>query len=109
MANINSWKDIQWNDIEQRVFRLQLRIYKAALNKEFDKMYKLQRLLISSDSAKYLSVKKVTQDNKGKRTPGVDKKLITTPGEKFTLANQLNIDGKSSPIRRVYLEYPDEK
>lgn len=109
MANINSWKNIQWSEIEQRVFRLQLRIYKAALNKEFNKMYKLQRLLIASSSAKYLSVKKVTQDNKGKETPGVDKKLIKTASEKFTLANQLTIDGKSSAIRRVYLDYPDGK
>lgn len=109
MANINSWKNIQWSEIEQRVFRLQLRIYKAALNKEFNKMYKLQRLLIASSSAKYLSVKKVTQDNKGKETPGVDNKLIKTASEKFTLANQLTIDGKSSAIRRIYLDYPDGK
>lgn len=109
MTNINSWKDIQWNNIEAKVFRLQLRIYKAALNKEFDKMYKLQKLLISSYSAKYLSVRKVAQDNKGKRTPGVDKKLIITPREKYNLANQLIIDGKSAPIRRTYIDKPNGK
>jgi RNA-directed DNA polymerase len=52
MENINSWKDIQWKNIEKRVFRLQLRIFKAAANQELEKMYKLQKLLISSKSAK---------------------------------------------------------
>ena len=52
MENINSWKDIQWKTIEERVFRLQLRIYKAATQNEMEKVYKLQKLLISSSSAK---------------------------------------------------------
>lgn len=109
MENINSWKDIHWRTIESTVFRLQLRIYKAAINKEYSKMYKLQELLISSSSAKYLATRMVTQDNAGKRTPGVDKRIITKPEDKFALANSLQIDGKSSPIKRVYLEYPDGK
>ena len=109
MENINSWNDIQWRDLEKTIFRLQLRIFKAAANNELEKMYKLQKLLISSKAAKYLSVRKVTQDNAGKRTPGVDKILIKTPSERFALANQLSLNGKSSPIRRVYLQYPDGK
>lgn len=109
MENINSWKDIQWNTIDKTVFRLQLRIFKAASNQEWKKMYKLQNLLISSASAKFLSVRRVTQDNTGKRTPGVDQKLITTPSEKFALANKISLDGKSASIRRVYLSYPNGK
>jgi RNA-directed DNA polymerase len=107
MENINSWKDIQWKNIEKRVFRLQLRIFKAAANQELEKMYKLQKLLISSKSAKYLAVRKITQDNAGKRTPGVDKILVCTPTEKYTLANKLKLDGKSSPIYRTYIPKPD--
>lgn len=109
MANINSWQDIQWKTIETTVFRLQLRIYKAASNQEYSKMYKLQKLLISSSSAKYLAVRKVTQDNIGKRTPGVDKSIRITPKKKFALANKLRINGKSSPIKRVYFESPNGK
>lgn len=109
MENINSWKDIQWSTIEKVVYRLQLRIFKAALNQEFEKMYKLQKLLICSNYAKYLSVRRVTQDNSGKKTPGVDKILITTPGEKLALARKITLDGKASPIKRVYLTYPDGK
>jgi RNA-directed DNA polymerase len=107
MENINSWKDIHWATVEQIVFRLQVRIYKASYEQEFAKMYKLQRLLISSKFAKYLAVRKVTQDNAGKKTPGVDKRIIKTSVEKFALANQLILNGKSSPIKRVYLPKSD--
>jgi RNA-directed DNA polymerase len=104
MNYINSWKDIRWSDIETRVFRLQLRIYRAAAEQEWEKMQKLQKLLIKSKSAKFLAVKRVTQENSGKKTPGVDKILINTPEKRFALANSLNLDGKSLPVKRVYIE-----
>ena len=107
MENINSWKDIEWVTVRKTVFRLQLRIYKASMNQETEKMHKLQKLLISSQFAKYLAVRKVTQDNTGKRTPGIDHCIIKTPKEKFELANSLMLDGKSSPIRRTYVPKPD--
>ena len=109
MENINSWKDIKWVAVKKHVFRLQLRIYKAALNKEFDKMYKLQKMLSSSKFAKYLAVRKVTQDNAGKKTPGVDHILINSHKDKFDLANSLTLDGSSSPIKRTYIVYSDGK
>lgn len=68
MENINSWKDIHWCAIEKNVFRLQLRIYKAAVNQEFKKMQKIQKLLLSSQSAKYLSIKRVTHNNATRST-----------------------------------------
>lgn len=67
MEIINSWNDIHWQAIEKRIFHLQLRIFKASMNQEWEKMYKLQKLLISSKFAKYLSVRRVTQDNEGKK------------------------------------------
>jgi len=107
MENINSWKDIQWTTIETNVFRLQLRIYRATNEEEFEKVYKLQKLLISSASAKFLATRKVTQDNAGKKTPGVDNILIKSPAERFALANKLTLDGKSSSIKRIYIPKAD--
>lgn len=107
MEYINSWQDIQWSSIEDKVFRLQLRIYKAAANQDWEKVHKIQRLLISSKFAKYLAVRRVTENNAGKKTSGVDKLIISFPREKFTLANSLKIDGKSSPIRRTYITKSD--
>lgn len=107
MENINSWKDIQWIDIEKRVYRLQLRIFKAATNQELEKMYKLQKCLINSESGKLLSVRKVTQHKIGERIPGVDKILITTPKEKLVLVSKISLDGKSLPIKRGYITKSD--
>ncbi len=109
MENINSWDDINWRNVQRAVFLLQLRIFKASANNELGKMYKLQNTLINSKFAKYYSVRIVTQENTGKRTAGVDKVLIKTSSERFALANRLSIDGKSSHIRRTYIEYPDGK
>ena len=100
METINSWNEIKWTIVDQTVFRLQLRIYKAATEKKLEKMYKLQKTLVSSKFAKYLAVRRVTQDN----TRG-----IPSPKEKFDLANKLLLKGTSSPIKRTYLVYPSGK
>jgi RNA-directed DNA polymerase len=103
---INNWQDIQWKTVEKYVLSLQFRIYKAATNQETEKMYKSQKTLIFSNYAKFLAVRKVTLDNTNKRIPGVDKKIITTHEERFQLANQLKLDGKSLLIRRIYIAKP---
>ena len=107
MENINSWKDVQWKSAKNKVFRLQLRIYKASTNKEFKKMHKLQKLLISSQLAKLLSVRLVTQNNLSKKTPGSDNKLYENPQKQFQLAKRLKIDGKTSPILKTYIPQLD--
>lgn len=107
MKNIKSWNLIDWSSIEQRVFRLQLRIFKAAKNQEFKKMYKLQKLLIDSYSGKFLAVKNVTYHQKGKQMAGVDSFFIETPKQKFDLANKISLNGKSCPIRRAVIVKPN--
>nr|QUO99051.1 hypothetical protein [Oedogonium sp. 260-2_chl] len=56
--------------------------------------------------AKLIAVRQVTTLNKGKNTPGIDKQIITTPEQKMQLVESLKIDGKSSPIRRVWIPKP---
>lgn len=107
MENINNWNTIQWKEVEKKVFRLQLRIFKASANQELEKMYKLQKLLISSNSAKYLSIRKVTQEKVRKKTPEIDKILVSNLSERFKLASQLSLDRKSSPFKRIYRRYPN--
>lgn len=107
MENINSWKDICWTEVEQIIFRLQLRIYRAATNQEFEKMYKLQKLLLKSQLAKFLAVRKVTQVNAGKKTPGIDKQIITTHKQRWKLAHLITLDSKTSPIQKIYIAKSD--
>lgn len=107
METINRWEDIRWSDIENTVFRLQLRIYKASAKKEWEKMYKLQKLLVKSQSVKFLAVRKVTRDNSGKKPFERNRELITTPVQRFALATRLRLDGRTKPIRQTYIPKSD--
>ena len=49
----------------------------------------VQRLLLRSWSARCLATRQVTQDNRGKRTPGVDGVASLKPEERLTYARQL--------------------
>lgn len=79
------WKDIDWRKLERSVFKLQKRIYQASSRGDVKLVRKLQKLLISSRSARALSVRRVTQDNQGKKTAGVDGVKSLTPKQRLTL------------------------
>lgn len=63
-----TWREFPWKKIERRVFKLQKRIYRAQLSGDKKLVRKLQKTLTKSWYAKLLSVRKVTQENKGKNT-----------------------------------------
>ena len=102
MSNF-AWKDIEWSLTEKRILRYQTRIYKAARDGNISKVRCLQKRLLKSIDAKLIAVRRVTTLNKGKNTPGIDKILYVTDNEKIKLVKQLRLDGKSLPIRRVFV------
>jgi RNA-directed DNA polymerase len=56
-----------------------------------------------------LAVRKVSQDNQGKKTAGVDGVKSLTPHERLALARQLHAHPfvpKSPPVRRVWIPKP---
>ena len=61
---------------------------------------------MSSWSNKVLSVRKVTQDNRGRKTAGVDGIKSLSPEERLKLIGQLKVTGKSRPTRRVWIPKP---
>src|SRR5437667_12864140 len=83
------WQDLPWKDIQRSVFKLQKRIYQAALRDDRKIVHKLQRLLIKSWSARCLAVRRVTQDNRGKNTAGVDGIKRLTPSQRLALVETL--------------------
>ncbi|HJJ48376.1 MAG TPA: reverse transcriptase N-terminal domain-containing protein [Methanocorpusculum sp.] len=70
-----AYSKINWNKAEKTVKRLQTRIAKATKEKKWNKVRRLTYLLTHSYYAKLLAVRKVTT-NRGKRTPGVDKRTL---------------------------------
>lgn len=115
MSTVNKpvyeWNAIPWKRCEKGVFKLQKRIYQASQRGDVKTVRRLQRLLISSTSAKYLATRKVTQDNRGKRTAGIDGVKSLAPHQRLTLAATLKVEQKARPIRRVWIPKPrsDEK
>ncbi len=97
------WKSINWQSVESTVFRLQIRIAKAAREQRWGKVKALQRLLTRSHGAKLLAVKRVTQ-NQGRRTPGVDGVIWKTAKQKWESTLGLTCQGyRSQPLRRIYI------
>ncbi len=58
-----------------------------------------------------IAVRRVTQDNRSKKTAGVDGVKSLTPKQRLALVGQLRLTGKSRPTRRVWIPKPgkDEK
>ncbi len=103
---MNEWKDIPWRKLERVVFKLQKRIYRAAQRGDKRMVRRLQRLLASSQAAKKLAVRQVTQDNQGKKTAGVDGVKALTPKQRLELVGQIGILGRAKPARRVWIPKP---
>jgi RNA-directed DNA polymerase len=97
---------IDWKSVEKMVYRLQTRIFKAQLRGDTKQVHRLQKLLMKSRSAKLLAVRRVTQDNAGKKTAGVDGIKSLTPKQRLDLANHLVLTDKSKPTRRVMIPKP---
>jgi RNA-directed DNA polymerase len=97
------WRSLNWAKIHRQVQRLQMRIAKAAREGNLREAKAFQRLLTRSFAAKALAVKRVTE-NQGKKTPGVDGEIWSTPEAKVTAVLSLNRRGyKPMPLRRVYI------
>src|SRR5215213_3057261 len=100
------WNTLPWKRFERQVFKLQQRIYRASRRGDTKAVHKLQRLLLTSRAARSLAVRKVTQDNRGKRTAGVDGVSALTPPQRLALARSLRLSATAHPTRRVWIPKP---
>ena len=80
-----NWKELQWKQIRKYVNRLQQRIYRAESLGNKRKTRQLQRLLMRSKAVLLLSIRRITQENKGRKTAGVDGITIQTDIERMNL------------------------
>ena len=103
------WQALDWQAITRTVRRLQARIVQAIQARRWGKVKALQHLLTHSFSAKALAIRRVTE-NPGKRTPGVDRVLWTTPEKKAAAIPTLRQRGyRAQPLRRVFIPKPNGK
>lgn len=91
--------------------RLQGRIFRAAATGEHAKAKNLQKLLVRSMAAKLPAIRKVTQENDGKHTAGIDGVVCDTPESRLPLLKDgLSLKGyRPMPLRRAHIPKPGGK
>src|SRR3989440_12386508 len=105
-----AWNRLPWRKLEKHCFRIQKRIYRASQRGNRRAVQKLQKLLMKSEAARMLAVRRVTQDNQGKKTAGVDGVKSVKPKERKLMAEQIHPKhwkhNKAQPVRRVWIPKP---
>jgi len=105
-----TWSNVPWKKLEQQCFRIQKRIYRASQRGNQRAVHKLQKLLMKSEAARMLAVRRVTQENQGKKTAGVDGAKSVKPKERLLMAQQIHPKHwkhcKAQPVRRVWIPKP---
>jgi RNA-directed DNA polymerase len=112
-SSSEAWNKIPWRKLEKHCFRIQKRIYRASQRGNTRAVQKLQKLLMKSEAARLLAVRKVTQDNQGKKTAGIDGVKNVKPQDRFVMVHQIHPKywkhQKPKPVRRVWIPKPGKK
>src|SRR5947207_14598182 len=99
------WPSVNWRKAHRQVRNLRQRIFKAAQAKDWNKVRSLQKLMLRSYSNTLVSVRRVTQENRGKRTHGVDGVKVLTPKGRGRLVDLMMTyqPWRVRPTLRVYI------
>lgn len=110
---IGDWHDVDWHMVNSNVTKLRYRIFTSCKNKDFRKVKKLQKLLLKSNSNLLQSIRRVTQINSGKVTPGIDNDIRLTPADRLALFLDLEMKTEGlygwepKAVKRTYIPKPD--
>ncbi|NEO02469.1 MAG: RNA-directed DNA polymerase, partial [Moorea sp. SIO3I7] len=105
----SEWNKVNWQKLEKTLWKLQKRIYQASQRGDVRVVRKLQKILMKSWTAKMIAVRRVTQENKGKKTAGIDGKKALTSKQRLALVDSLIISKRAQPTRRVWIPKPGRK
>lgn len=101
-----NWDTVQWRTVEKDVRRLRQRIFAASQAGDLKKVRNLQKLMLRSRANALMSVRRVTEDNAGRKTAGVDGKVAVTAQDKADLADWVQhraTPWSPQPVKRVYV------
>src|SRR5260370_41785618 len=105
-----TWTMKHWRKLEQHVYRIQKRIDRPSQREDVRTVQKLEKLLMKSNAARLLAVRRVTQDNQGKKTAGIDGIKTVTPTRRLIMADQIDPKHlkkkKAKTVRRVWRPKP---
>ena len=100
------WDAVRWHQVEQDVRRLRQRIFTASQAGDLKKVRNLQKLMLRSRSNALVAVRRVTEVNAGRKTAGVDGKVVVTADQKTALVDWMlhrAAPWSPRPVKRVYV------
>ena len=104
---VTVWSETDWLKIQKYVDKQRFRIFRAEKEGDKRKVRDLQRILIRSPATLKLAIRRVTQVNKGKKTPGLDGYRALNDkerGELFIKMKDMDIKSyKPKPVHRVHI------
>src|SRR5260370_13845883 len=105
-----TWNNVPWKKLEHHCFRIQKRIYRANQRGNQRAVQNLQNLLMKSEAARMLAVRRVTREKEGKKTAGIDGVKSVKPKGRLIMAEQIHPKhwkhNKAQPVRRVWIPKP---
>ncbi len=99
----DEWGTLPMEKFRGQVFRLQKTIFSSSMRGDRDRVHKLQKRLIASFAARCVAVARVTEENRGKGTAGIDGERNLTDGQKLRLARRLSLRQRVSPVLRRWI------
>jgi RNA-directed DNA polymerase len=100
------WEAVDWRQVEDDVRRLRQRIFTASKAGDLKKVRNLQKLMLRSRANALLSVRRVTEVNAGRKTAGVDGRIVLAGWEKADMTAWLQHDTRAwrpRPVKRVFI------
>ena len=99
------WDSVDWGQAEENVRRLRRRIFAASQAGDLKRVRSLQKLMLRSRSSALASVRRVTEVSAGRRTAGVDGRIVLAGRDKADMAAWLRggaAGWRPLPVRRVH-------
>jgi RNA-directed DNA polymerase len=99
------WQRVNWRKVNRQVRNLRYRIFRAKRQNEMRRVRSLQKLMLRSYANRLLSVRRVSQLNRGRNSAGVDHVVVKTAQARSALVDQLaNYQPwRVRPVRRVMI------
>jgi RNA-directed DNA polymerase len=100
------WAAVDWRTAETDVRRLRQRIFTATQAGDWKRVRSLQKLMLRSRANTLVSVRRVTEVNAGRKTPGIDGQVVLTALGKVELTRWVHHQARpwtARPVKRVYI------
>jgi RNA-directed DNA polymerase len=105
-GDVSDWSLIDWRQVEDDVGRLRQRIFTASQAGDFKRVRNLQKLMLRSRANTLVGVRRVTEINAGRKTAGIDGKVVLSAQAKAELAEGIQHrcgPWTAQPVKRVFI------